>query len=241
MPCGTVLSPCVSVLPYHCGSTPADPQPPLRRHAASPNTKLVGFRTQNWIGGSDYNPCTASFVPPPPESVPERMEDLVAFCNDDSLPAVAQAAVAHAQFETIHPFIDGNGRTGRTLIHLVLRRRGVATRFHPPVSLILATHAKNYVEGLTATRYRGPATATQAQRAINTWVRLFAGACTRAVNDAERFEQRAQSIEREWRDRLGRVRANSASDLLLHQLVGAPVINVKSACRADCSQHGSDE
>ena len=116
------------------------------------------FRTvQNWIGGSDYNPCTASFVPPPPTSVPEQMEDLVAFCNDDSLPAVAQAAVAHAQFETIHPFVDGNGRTGRTLIHLVLRRRGVATRFHPPVSLILATHAKDYVEGLTATRYRGPA------------------------------------------------------------------------------------
>ena len=188
------------------------------------------FRTvQNWIGGSDYNPCTASFVPPPPTSVPERIEDLVAFCNDDSLPAVAQAALAHAQFETIHPFVDGNGRTGRTLIHLVLRRRGIATKFHPPVSLILATHARDYVEGLTATRYRGPATSTQAHRGVNTWVSTFAGACRRAVSDAETFEQRAQSIEQEWRERLGRVRANSATDLLLHQLVGAPVITVKSA------------
>ena len=73
---------------------------------------------QNWIGGSDYNPCSAAFVPPPPEEVPGLLEDLLAFCNDDSLPALAQAAIAHAQFETIHPFADGNGRAGRSLIHL---------------------------------------------------------------------------------------------------------------------------
>ena len=84
---------------------------------------------QNWIGGSGYNPCSAAFVPPPPEEVPALLDDLVAFCNDDGLPALAQAAVAHAQFETIHPFVDGNGRAGRVLIHLVLRRRGVAARF----------------------------------------------------------------------------------------------------------------
>ncbi|WP_201295193.1 MULTISPECIES: Fic family protein [Nocardia] len=78
---------------------------------------------QNWIGGSSFNPCSAAFVPPPPELVPELMEDLISFCNSDDLPAVAQAAIAHAQFETIHPFIDGNGRTGRALIHLILRRR----------------------------------------------------------------------------------------------------------------------
>jgi len=68
---------------------------------------------QNWIGGSDYNPCSAAFVPAPPQYVGELINDLVAFANDDSLPAVAQAAIAHAQFETIHPFSDGNGRTGR--------------------------------------------------------------------------------------------------------------------------------
>ena len=71
---------------------------------------------QNWIGGSSYNPCSAVFVPPPPERVDELLADLCRFCNDDGLPAVAQAAIAHAQFETIHPFADGNGRTGRALV-----------------------------------------------------------------------------------------------------------------------------
>lgn len=87
--------------------------------------------TQNWIGGSDYNPCSAAFIPPPHEHVESLLEDLCAFCNSDSLPAVAQAAIAHAQFETIHPFVDGNGRTGRALIHVVLRRRGLAPRVLP--------------------------------------------------------------------------------------------------------------
>jgi len=96
---------------------------------------------QNWIGGSSYNPCSAAFVPPPPEYVPDLLDDLCQFCNSDDIPAVAQAAIAHAQFDTIHPFVDGNGRTGRALIHLVLRRRGLATRVLPPVSLVLATWA----------------------------------------------------------------------------------------------------
>jgi Fic family protein len=96
---------------------------------------------QNWIGGSSYNPRSAAFVPPPPEYLSGLLEDLCQFCNSDDIPAVAQAAIAHAQFETIHSFVDGNGRTGRALIHLVLRRRGLATRVLPPVSLVLATWA----------------------------------------------------------------------------------------------------
>jgi hypothetical protein len=115
------------------------------------------------------------------------------------------------------------------LVHLILRRRGIATRFHPPVSLVLATHPRDYVEGLSATRYRGPTTSIQAHRGLNTWISRFAGACTRAVGDAQQFEQRAQSIEQEWRGRLGRVRAKSSTDLLMHRLIGAPVITVKSA------------
>ena len=67
---------------------------------------------QNWIGGSGYNPCLAAFVPPAPEDVPTLLDDLFAFCNDNSLPALAQAVVAHAQFETLHPFVDGSGRAG---------------------------------------------------------------------------------------------------------------------------------
>jgi Fic family protein len=184
---------------------------------------------QNWIGGSDYNPCSAAFVPPPPEFVADLMDDLCKFCNDDSLPAVAQAALAHAQFETIHPFVDGNGRTGRALIHFVLRRRDLARRILPPVSLVLATWAHDYIGGLTASRYRGKASSQEALQGINLWIARFAGACSRAVNDASSFERRAQEIETDWRKRLGRVRAGSATDILLRSLVGAPVITAKSA------------
>jgi Fic family protein len=184
---------------------------------------------QNWIGGSSYNPCSAAFVPPPPELVPGLIEDLVAFCNDDALPAVAQAAIAHAQFETVHPFVDGNGRTGRALVHLVLRRRGFATRALPPVSLVLATWAQSYVGGLTATRYHGRAGSPEAVDGVNRWVAFFAEACTRAVGDASVFEQRAAGIQEHWRASLGRVRAGSATDRLLHALVGAPVLTVGSA------------
>lgn len=184
---------------------------------------------QNWLGGSSYNPCTAAFVPPPHEYVRDLLDDLVAFCNDDALPAVAQAAIAHAQFETIHPFVDGNRRAGRALIHLVFRRRGVAPRVLPPVSLILATWSQDYVGGLTASRYRGAATSKKASEGINLWVGRFATACTRAVDDASAFERQALGIEAQWRERLGRVRARSSADLLLRLLVGAPVVTVNSA------------
>ena len=164
-----------------------------------------------------------------PEEVPELMADLFAFCNDDALPSVAQAAVAHAQFETIHPFVDGNGRTGRALIHLILRRRGLATRILPPVSLILATWAKDYINGLTGYRYRGPAAGKNAHGGVNRWTGQFAVACLRAVADASEFEHRAQQIQAGWRERLGTVRRNSAADLLLPALLGAPVVTVTSA------------
>lgn len=200
---------------------------------------MVGYRDrghagqlrqkQNWIGGSAYNPCTAAFIPPPPELVPDLLTDLCSFCNGDSLPAVAQAALAHAQFETIHPFADGNGRTGRGLIHLVLRRRGLVTRVLPPISLVLATWANDYVDGLTATRYRGPAIGKEAQQGLNLWIGRFAGACTRAVADAASFEQRVQQIQERWRAQLGRVRRGSATDLLLRSLPGAPVLTVNAA------------
>jgi Fic family protein len=145
------------------------------------------------------------------------------------LPAVAQAAIAHAQFETIHPFADGNGRTGRALIQLVLRRRGLATRVLPPVSLILATWASDYVDGLTATRYRGPATGKNAHAGLNLWVGRFAGACVRAVQDAASFEERIEQIQCQWRTQLGSVRKNSSADLLIRSIAGAPVLTVGGA------------
>jgi len=125
--------------------------------------------------------------------------------------------------------VDGNGRTGRALVHLIFRRRGVAPRVLPPVSLILAMRAQDYIYGLASTRYRGPATSKAASEGLNLWIGRFATACKRAVEDATSFEQRALAIEAEWRERLGRVRARSAADLLLRLLVGAPVVTVNSA------------
>jgi Fic family protein len=186
---------------------------------------------QNWIGGSSYNPCSAAFVPPPPELVPGLMDDLVAFVNDESLPPIAQAAIAHAQFETIHPFVDGNGRTGRALIHLVLRRRGMADRVVPPVSLVLATRAREYVDGLAATRYRGPATGGEAHEGLNLWLGLFAGACNRAVQDASSFEQRMAGLELQWREQLGRIRAGSAADELLGRIGAVPILTVTGGAK----------
>ena len=184
---------------------------------------------QNWIGGSSFNPCAAAFVPPPPERVPELMADLCDFCNQDMLPAVAQAAMAHAQFETIHPFVDGNGRTGRALIHMILRRRGLAPTFVPPISLVLATWSTDYVDGLTRTRYRGDPDGREAVDGTGAWISLFAGACKRAVSDAEAYEERVRVLRDEWRHRLGRVRKNSATELLLLALPGAPIVTVQSA------------
>jgi Fic family protein len=186
---------------------------------------------QNWIGGSDYNPCSAAFVPPPPEDVKALLEDLCRFCSTDSFPAVIQAAIAHAQFETIHPFVDGNGRVGRTLIHMVLRRRGIAAHVLPPVSLVLATWSKEYIGGLVATRYSGNATSAAARDGVNRWVALFATACRRAIDDAESFERRVNQIQQEWRARLGSIRAKSATALILDKLPGAPIITVQSAAK----------
>jgi Fic family protein len=203
-----------------------------RRLLAGTRLEAYGgnFRqVQNWIGGSDYNPCSADYVPPPHELVLDLMEDLCTFCNSEDLPAVAQAALAHAQFETIHPFVDGNGRTGRAVIHLVLRRRGLAPRVLPPVSLVLATLARDYVGGLTASRYVGSPTSSDATAGANTWLATFASACVRSVADATTFESRTVALEQEWRERLDRVRANSATDILLHRLAGAPVLTAESA------------
>ena len=81
------------------------------------------------------------------------LDDLCAFINRDDLPAVVQAGLVHAQFETVHPFADGNGRTGRALIHVVLSRRSAVTQYVPPVSLALATDSRAYIAGLNAFRY----------------------------------------------------------------------------------------
>lgn len=177
---------------------------------------------QNWVGG--VNPCSAAFVPPPPEELGELLTDLLEYMSGDEHPALLQAALAHSQFETIHPFADGNGRAGRALIQLVLRRRGVATRVLPPVSLVLATQADRYVEALDGTRMDGPNFAGKLA-----WVELFLSATGRACRDAGEFASELVDLEAASRARLGRVRANSAADLLVTALPSLPVFSVSTA------------
>ncbi len=186
---------------------------------------------QSWIGGSSYNPCSASFVPPPPGLLADLLEDLCAYCSSDAAPAVVQAAVAHAQFEAIHPFPDGNGRVGRTLIHMVLRRRRLTTAITPPVSLVLATIAKEYVAGLNAMCYVGEPTSKKAVEGFNFWIGTFASACTRAVRDAGIFERRIFDLQRRWRERVGVVRSDSTVLRLIHALPGLPILTASEVQR----------
>lgn len=197
----------------------------LKEHAGKIRT------VQNWIGGSSYDPCSAVFVPPPPEMVEDLLLDLCAFCNDDAPPPVAQAAIAHAQFENIHPFVDGNGRVGRALIHMVFRRRGLTERVTPPVSLVLATRARDYLEGLRATAYVGDPGGPEAVAGTNRWVGTFAGACVRASEDALRFQARIERIQEKWRIQLGPTRADAAALRLVNALPGAPVITIAAAAQ----------
>lgn len=157
---------------------------------------------QNWLGGNYHNPCRAEYVPPVPEAVPALLEDLVAFCNSDALPPLAQAAVAHAQFETIHPFADGNGRVGRALVHVVLRRRGLCAHAVPPISLSLATFADGYVKGLAAFRHEGDPCGDAAQEGLGEWLSFFAGCAIRSCRDAGEFERRLDALRRSWLDAL---------------------------------------
>jgi Fic family protein len=174
---------------------------------------------QNWIGGRLGNPSDAAFVPPPEDLVPPLLEDLVAFISRDDLPVVAQAAIAHAQFETIHPFIDGNGRVGRALIHVVLRRRGVASHFVPPVSIVLAAQPAAYVDGLTAFR----------EGRLADWVDSFAGATTRSATISIDLADQVADLQATWRERAGRPRAGSAAARLIALLPALPVLSAPTA------------
>jgi Fic family protein len=174
---------------------------------------------QNWIGGRLGNPSDAAFVPPPEDLVRPLLEDLVAFVAREDLPAVAQSAVAHAQFETIHPFIDGNGRVGRALIHVVLRRRGVAARFVPPVSIVLAARPTAYVEGLTTFREGG----------VAEWIGSFSEAAGRAAAASIELADQVAALQATWRERAGRPRAGSAASKLIALLPALPVLSAPTA------------
>jgi Fic family protein len=178
-----------------------------------PPAMLGTYRAeQSWVGGS--SPRDAALVPPPPELVPGLMDDLVAFANDDALDPVTQAAVLHAQFETIHPFGDGNGRIGRILIGWVLAHRlGVA--LPPPVSVLIARDPGGYLAGLTLFRLGQ----------LDTWVEWMATALERSSDAAAGLMTRTDALLAEWRRRLGSVRADAAAQQLLDVLAERPVLS----------------
>jgi Fic family protein len=202
----------------------------LMEHSDQPEIAGLVRTKQNWIGGNNFNPCQAAFVPPPPGYVDALLEDLCAFINRDDLPGTVQAGLAHAQFETIHPFADGNGRTGRALIHVVLKRRGLTRDFVPPISLALATRASAYVDGLSSFRYVGTPVSEAAFDGLRDWLDLFLSATRRATDDAAALQSRLTDLESEWRAALS-PRRGSAAERLLPELIGHPVIAAEDVTR----------
>jgi len=174
---------------------------------------------QNWVGGGATSPRNADFVPPPPEFVDALLVDLAEFLNRQDLSAVVQAAIAHAQFETVHPFADGNGRVGRCLIHVVFRRRGIAPRYVPPVSLVLATDARAYVGGLTDYR----------SGLLDEWTGMFAAATKIAAMQARSFADRVAELQERWRVQATRPRASSAANTLIGLLPAYPIVDLNLA------------
>lgn len=113
-------------------------------------------KEQVWVGGTAYSPHGAQYVPPAWQRVEEYLTDMISFASHDGIDPIAQAAVVHAQFETVHPFIDGNGRTGRTLLHKMLRRAGVLSRVTLPVSAGLLHNIDSYMDSLEAYQQGDP-------------------------------------------------------------------------------------
>lgn len=169
--------------------------------------------TQVWIGGSDYSPAGAMFVPPHERHLGELMADLGEFMARDDLPALAQAAIAHAQFETIHPFADGNGRTGRALVHVVLRERSLTTSSALPLSASLLTDTAGYFAALDA--YRGGD--------VDRIVQLFARAAIDAAERGSWLAAELGGVRDEWHDRLT-ARVDALAWRVLDLLLQRPVL-----------------
>jgi Fic family protein len=208
--------------------------------ALLPDERHHGLRqVQNWIGGNDWNPLDAQFVPPPPEDVRTLMEDLVSYASGGIHAPLVQAALVHAQFETIHPYTDGNGRVGRALIHTVLTRRGLTPSAVLPVSLVLLTRSDEYVDGLTAYRYAESPESAAARGGVESWLDTFLGAAEQAAEQVARFASELGALRAHWSGRLAAhraahgvretPRADSAVARLIEILPEAPVVTVNTA------------
>jgi Fic family protein len=183
------------------------------------------FRTsQNWIGGS--RPGNALFVPPPPDRVEECMAELERFLNDEPsrTPPLEKAALAHLQFETIHPFLDGNGRVGRLLITLLLWKEGVLTEPLLYLSLYLKQNRSRYYELLQAVRMEGDWEA---------WLDFFAEGVTKTSEGAVETARALAKLFEKDRGRIQAVGRSAGSALRVHhELQKRPLSTIRRLCAA---------
>ncbi len=165
-------------------------------------------RTQNWIGGT--RPGNAAFVPPPPEQVLPCMSDLELFLQDkpEPTPVVLKAALAHVQFETIHPFLDGNGRLGRLLITLLLCEQKVLRKPMLYLSLYFKTHRQYYYELLNRVREDGDWEA---------WLDFFAEAVSVTATQAVDSAQQLVGLANQDRERISGLGRPAATTLRVHR------------------------
>jgi Fic family protein len=167
----------------------------------------------NWIGGGDL--VTAAFVPPPPDEMGRALSDWEQFLHEDHLPLLVQLALAHYQFEVIHPFLDGNGRIGRLLIPLVLVARGALPQPLLYLSAYLERHRAAYYDHLLATSQHGD---------LGPWLRFFLTGVREQARDAEERTVRLVELQRQLREELlVENRANSVVRLG-ERLFGTPVV-----------------
>ena len=165
-------------------------------------------RSQNWIGGT--RPGNAAFVPPPAGDVPECMGLLERFLHDqpEPTPALLKAALAHVQFETIHPFLDGNGRLGRLLITLLLCEHKVLREPMLYLSLYFKTHRQYYYELLSNVRLTGDWEA---------WLDFFAEAIIVTAGQAVETAQQLLDLSNRDRDKINGLGRAAASTLQIHR------------------------
>jgi Fic family protein len=174
---------------------------------------------QNWVGGA--SPYDAEFVPPPAELVPGLVESLMRFVNESKMPTLVKAALAHAQFETIHPFFDGNGRLGRLLITLILQAERVILEPLLYLSLYFKQHRSAYYESLQRVRFEGD---------WEQWLRFFIRGVTEVSGQAVDTATRLLALVETDRARIRAELKSSASSALrvLDALAKRPVTTAKS-------------
>lgn len=180
-------------------------------------TNAGRWRTEQvWIGGGNLGPHLALFVPPHHDRVANAIADLVKFIERDDLPVLAHAALAHAQFETIHPFTDGNGRTGRALVQAMLRHGQLTRNVTVPVSAGLLSDTGAYFDALTTYRLGDPIPI----------VTQFADAAFKAVANGRQLVDELRQIRQRWQQ-LIKARSDSAVWRLVDLLLRRPVVNAR--------------